>query len=139
MSTPAGWYPDTEATGGERWWDGSQWSHQRRPAANPVVTPTRSMRPLVLKVLTGVGLALVVAAIYFSANGWPWSGRAVDPDKLASRISEDIAAKGGPTYDLACDDIGSVSEGDVTFCRASGVLVRVTFNSSGGYAYESVN
>jgi hypothetical protein len=39
MSNPvAGWYPDAEVPGGERWWDGAQWSDQRRtgtPAAFP--------------------------------------------------------------------------------------------------------
>jgi hypothetical protein len=39
MSNPvAGWYPDTEVPGGERWWNGVQWSDQRRtsaPAAPP--------------------------------------------------------------------------------------------------------
>jgi hypothetical protein len=31
-NTPAGWYPDTQATGGERYWDGEQWTPQRRAA-----------------------------------------------------------------------------------------------------------
>lgn len=39
MTNPvAGWYPDAEQPGGERWWDGTQWSDQRRtgsPAAPP--------------------------------------------------------------------------------------------------------
>jgi hypothetical protein len=39
MSNPvAGWYPDAEIPGGERWWDGTQWGDQRRtgtPAAPP--------------------------------------------------------------------------------------------------------
>lgn len=33
MTTPAGWYPDTEVPGGQRYWDGSAWSDQRRPIA----------------------------------------------------------------------------------------------------------
>ncbi|MGA9277162.1 DUF2510 domain-containing protein, partial [Ilumatobacter sp.] len=31
-STPAGWYPDVERAGGERYWDGSAWTEHRRPA-----------------------------------------------------------------------------------------------------------
>jgi hypothetical protein len=28
---PAGWYPDPENPGNDRWWDGSAWSDYRRP------------------------------------------------------------------------------------------------------------
>lgn len=31
-ATPPGWYPDVERPGGERYWDGSQWTEDRRPA-----------------------------------------------------------------------------------------------------------
>jgi hypothetical protein len=31
--TPAGWYPDTNAPGNERFWDGAQWTEQSRPVA----------------------------------------------------------------------------------------------------------
>lgn len=31
-ATPPGWYPDAERPGGERYWDGSLWTEDRRPA-----------------------------------------------------------------------------------------------------------
>ena len=31
-ATPAGWYPDPEQPGGERYWNGSLWTEDRRPA-----------------------------------------------------------------------------------------------------------
>lgn len=28
---PAGWYPDTDVTGGQRWWNGHAWTETRLP------------------------------------------------------------------------------------------------------------
>ena len=32
MTTPAGWYPDPDGSGGQRYWDGSTWTEHRAPA-----------------------------------------------------------------------------------------------------------
>jgi len=36
---PAGWYPDPQGTGGQRWWNGSAWSAQTRATPAPPVPP----------------------------------------------------------------------------------------------------
>ena len=39
MSTPAGWYPDTQQPGFERFWDGAVWTEERRPTAPATPAP----------------------------------------------------------------------------------------------------
>jgi Domain of unknown function (DUF4352)/Protein of unknown function (DUF2510)/Mid2 like cell wall stress sensor len=41
-STPAGWYPDPEGTGGQRYWDGFAWTEHRAPAPAPSTAPDES-------------------------------------------------------------------------------------------------
>ncbi len=41
MSTaPAGWYADAQRDGHERWFDGHDWTHERRPAALQQTNPS---------------------------------------------------------------------------------------------------
>lgn len=43
VKTPAGWYPDTQKPGSERYWDGEEWTDQRRAASGlpaPSASPT---------------------------------------------------------------------------------------------------
>jgi hypothetical protein len=39
-STPAGWYPDPDGSGGQRYWDGSAWTEHRAPASPEPAAPT---------------------------------------------------------------------------------------------------
>ena len=34
-----GWYPDPEVAGGQRYWDGSQWTEHKAPGAQPAPAP----------------------------------------------------------------------------------------------------
>jgi Protein of unknown function (DUF2510) len=36
---PPGWYPAPDGTGGQRWWDGTQWTQYASPLAPPPVPP----------------------------------------------------------------------------------------------------
>jgi Domain of unknown function (DUF4352)/Protein of unknown function (DUF2510) len=38
-NTPAGWYSDPDGSGGQRFWDGTQWTEHRSPAPDPTPQP----------------------------------------------------------------------------------------------------
>jgi len=46
--TPAGWYADIQVPGGERWWDGTQWTDYRRQAGAPAAPaqPAAAAQPV---------------------------------------------------------------------------------------------
>jgi hypothetical protein len=43
--TPAGWYPDPDGSGGQRYWDGSAWTKNWSPAAHEPTEPTAPAEP----------------------------------------------------------------------------------------------
>lgn len=77
MSTmaPAGWYPDQQGVGVERWWDGTGWTEARRAITTPVQQNVVVNNPkrvnhalhLILTILTG-GLWLPVWIIVSMAK-----------------------------------------------------------------------
>jgi Domain of unknown function (DUF4328)/Protein of unknown function (DUF2510) len=100
----AGWYPDPEAAGKYRWWDGSAWSEHRAEA--PRAAPTRGPGTLgsgfpvltsVLVWLIAVQLAAyaVMAVLYVWGMVGPFDGAAPwDNSPLAYDIVEGLAAVG---------------------------------------------
>lgn len=63
-STPAGWYPDPESSGQQRYWDGNAWTENYAPGgASPAPTAVTAKKPLykrtwfiVIAVLIGIGV-----------------------------------------------------------------------------------
>jgi hypothetical protein len=43
--TPAGWYPDPDGSGGQRYWDGSEWTEHRSPATPEPAEPQAAAEP----------------------------------------------------------------------------------------------
>src|SRR5690349_23884053 len=55
--TPAGWYPDPDGTGGQRYWDGAAWTEHRSPAVEapqPASEPAAPSQPAVSEQPTAV-------------------------------------------------------------------------------------
>ena len=44
--TPAGWYPDPDGSGGQRYWDGFAWTEHRSPGAQPTPEPSEPPVPV---------------------------------------------------------------------------------------------
>ena len=60
---PSGWYPDAEASGGGRYWDGAAWSHHRQAIPTP---PSRRRR------LPAWGsVAIIMGALIGGGGGVP--------------------------------------------------------------------
>jgi uncharacterized membrane protein YidH (DUF202 family) len=64
----AGWYPDPQGSGQQRWWDGTQWTMQFQPAGAGTVSSDGKMNtPLVVlgyifAIIPLVGLILGIVA-----------------------------------------------------------------------------
>jgi hypothetical protein len=43
--TPAGWYPDPDGSGGQRYWDGSAWTEHHAPAPQAIPEPSEPPAP----------------------------------------------------------------------------------------------
>ncbi len=67
----AGWYADPELQGGERYWDGAQWSEQRRPVQ---VVPVVFAAPVEPQATNGFAIAALVCGIVGVVFGiLPWT------------------------------------------------------------------
>jgi len=47
--TPAGWYPDPDGSGGQRYWDGTAWTEHRSPATPPAEAPSEQVTEVVTR------------------------------------------------------------------------------------------
>jgi hypothetical protein len=56
-ATPAGWYPDPDGSGGQRYWDGSGWTEHRSPAPEE---PEPTAQPAAASHESGVGPTSVI-------------------------------------------------------------------------------
>ena len=71
MTTPAGWYPDPERPGQQRYWDGKVWT-TNKPATSmdhkPPPRPDKTRRWWILMAVGGV-MAVPVTAYYLLVHG----------------------------------------------------------------------
>lgn len=154
---PAGWYDDPTMVDTRRYWDGSKWTnHRQEKAAAPPVAggskPSRwpdgwSSRSAFWKWVGGIVVAIVLAVValrlLYGGGILGGSTTTVDPDDLATSIQYDLLKQNITVDNLKCDDPGTVSQGDVTYCRGTTddklkINIKVTFQSDGGYAWETM-
>jgi hypothetical protein len=125
VTTPAGWYPDPEGAGGQRFWNGDGWTEHRAPDVPDVdadADPTPSKRPSKGQL---VGLAAAVVLVFgVGAVAAVALTKKTDADgvtvtqRLASPPSEARAAdigEEGPTEPQAASTGQEVRDGDFAF------------------------
>ena len=109
QSTPAGWYPDTDGSEGQRYFDGSKWTEDRTPVpAHEHLTFAAAVRTggghkrtvfvLIAAVIVGAVAVLVIANIHFGgASGGtvgarPSSAPATSPASVLEPAGPSVAA-----------------------------------------------
>lgn len=96
-TAPPGWYPDVNATGTERWWDGSRWTDHVRTVPATAILPPGAVKPndyLVWTVLTTILCCLPIGAvgIYFSVQvGKRWAEGDLAGAEQNSRTARTLA------------------------------------------------
>ena len=149
MSTPpAGWYSDPELVNTRRYWDGAKWTEHRQelPVATAAAPITDNSGSSSWRWVGGIVVAIILAVVTLRilfGSGLLDGSTTVDPDELATSITADLLAQDVAIDDLECDDPGSVTQGDVTYCRGTAdkeieISIKVTFQSDGGYAWETM-
>ena len=98
---PANWYPDPENPGQQRYWDGTQWTDHRAPAAAPaaiVATPRKSRKALWVT-LGAVGAVLLLVIIIGSIGAATRARLAAEfgPTPSPSPAAESESASPKPT------------------------------------------
>ena len=68
--TPPGWYPDTQAPGQQRYWDGSKWTENVAPLAPApgVVAQTKKGHGCLYAVLIVIAVVVVGCLLYTSPS-----------------------------------------------------------------------
>lgn len=68
-TVPAGWYPDPEVPGGQRWWSGIEWTEYRTPpAAAPQYATSQYSAPQ-------YAYAPAAAPVALPPDAWPYVGQ----------------------------------------------------------------
>lgn len=148
-TTPsAGWYADAQVPGGERYWDGQEWTAQRRDGAGrvpppPIMAPptkTTAAVSWVVRVVGGILVAVVAVAIINVVLGFV-RGTSVDGDSMELDIDIALMNRGVDGADINCSSIDHVEQGDVAICEGKDgaghpISVKVTFNSDGSYVWQ---
>jgi hypothetical protein len=99
-NVPAGWYPDTEQPGNERWWDGDLWTEARRPVittpAAPATTGTTASpaaaKPLWKRTWLIVVAAVVALVVVGSVSGAIAGARKGDTALVALETTTPVAS-----------------------------------------------
>ncbi|MDR0416441.1 MAG: DUF2510 domain-containing protein [Propionibacteriaceae bacterium] len=123
---PANWYPDPDAPGVERWWDGQQWTAHTRPAAPPAVPPApapaaprpvKKPKPLVKRVwfwLLIVVALFVIIGVVNSLGGSDKPSPAATGDPTAQADDGEAPPDAAPARDNSTAEPAQLGAGVFT-------------------------
>ncbi|GFG52235.1 DUF4352 domain-containing protein [Mycolicibacterium agri] len=117
MTTPAGWYPDPDGSGGQRYFDGHAWTDQRAPALQPSSAPSGKV---IAGIVAGVVVLLVVGAaavvMTLRADAGDSTVTRTEASAQSSTVAQDEEAIEAPTLGDQAYDIGTpVRDGGFEF------------------------
>jgi hypothetical protein len=131
VTRPAGWFPDPEDSGGQRFWDGDEWTEHRAPIAPPVVdtapvVPKGLDKRLLIGLAAAVVIVLVVGAVVAvvltrkpgadSIAVTERPAQVIAPSQTqASETPAAASGEEGPTEPQAAGRGQSVRDGDFAF------------------------
>ena len=127
--TPAGWFPDPQQPGQQRYWDGAEWTAHTQPLSGPVPPPETSGKATTSLIL---GILSLIACAFFTGIPAMITGRGAmkEIDASGGTLGGRGLAQAGFWTGLVGTILGTCALGAVIALFAFGASLESEFNES---------